>query len=92
MKNTNKKSQVKYYRTNSFYVAAFLYVKGFTLVSIDKASGQRAYFVFEETPARETLMEHFNFAREDAPEVLVDFRKTVTAIRQLKEKLYQDKF
>lgn len=86
-------NQDKYFRTNSFYAAAFLFVKGIELVNIDKSAGsKRAYFVFADSPDREWLLERFNFAKENDPEVLVDARKLITATKTLKEKLYQEEF
>ena len=80
----------KYFRTTSFYPAAFLFALGIELVNIDKASSRRAEFVFADSPTREHLLHSYSFAREDDPEVLVDARKLVSAIKLLKEKLYQE--
>lgn len=89
----NKNNDTKYFRTSSFYIAAFLFAKGTELVNIDKITdSKRAYFVFLESPDRELWLENFNFGKEDAPEAMVDARKFVTAIKMLKDKLYQDKF
>ena len=83
----------RYYRTTNFYVAVFLFAKGLELVNIDKITDpKRAQFVFKDTPDREDLVENFNFAKEDAPEVIVDARKFVAAIKNLKDKLFQDRF
>lgn len=81
----------RYFRTSSFYAAAFLFAKDQTLVNIDKVTDpKRAQFVFLDTPERETLLQSFNFAKEDSPEVMVDARKFVMAIKMLKDKLYQN--
>ena len=83
----------KYFRLQSFYLAAFLFSKGMELVNVDRISNQRrATFVFLDSPDREYLMESFSFAKEDDSSVLVDARKLITAIRGLKEKIYQDNF
>jgi hypothetical protein len=79
------------YKTTSFYVAAFLCTNDFILVDIEKTNDKRSTFVLHDEPRRVALLESFNFARPDAPEVMVDARKFITAIRQLKEKLYQEK-
>lgn len=80
----------RYFRTSSFYAAAFLFAKGQTLVNIDKlADPKRAQFVFLDSPERELLLHSYNFSQEDSPETLIDFRKAVTAIKTLKDKLYQ---
>lgn len=62
------------------------------LVNIDRANPKRSQFVFRDTPEREVWIQTFNFAREDSPEVMVDARKFVMAVKMLKEKLYQDRF
>lgn len=81
----------KYFRLQSFYLAAFLFTKGMELVNVDRVSNQRRVtFVFLDSPDREDLIESFNFGKEDSSAVLVDARKLITAIRTLKEKLYQD--
>jgi len=82
----------RYFRITSFYAAAFLFVKGMELVNIDRTIPKRSQFVFLDTPEREVLMQSFNYAPEDSPEVMVDTRKLVTAIKTLKEKLYQERF
>lgn len=83
----------KYFKTTSFYVATFLFAKGLELVDIDKtADPKRARFVFINSPERELWLESFNFGRENTPEVMIDARKFVMAIKMLKDKLYQDKF
>jgi len=82
----------RYFRTTSFHLAAFLSAKGVELANIEKENPKRATFVFRDSPQREHLLESFNFGKEDAPEVMVDGRKLITAIKQLKEKLYQDDF
>lgn len=83
----------KYFKTASFYIATFLFAKGLELVSIDKITDpKRARFVFIDSPEREHLMESFNFGRENVPEVMIDARKFTTAIKVLKDKLYQNNF
>ena len=79
----------KYFRTTNFYIAVFLFTKGLELVNIDKTDPKRCVFVFVDVPERETLVELFNFAKEDHPEVVVDARKLVYATKRLKDKLYQ---
>ena len=88
-----KNQDSRYFRTSSFYVAAFLFANGLTLVNIDKVTDlKRAQFVFLDTPERELLLNNFNFAKEDSPEVMIDPRKFVIAIKRLKEGLYQERF
>ncbi|MDD5552072.1 MAG: DUF5659 domain-containing protein [Candidatus Pacebacteria bacterium] len=83
----------KYFKTTNFYLAAFLFAKGLELVNIDKITDpKRARFVFIDSPEREIYLETFNFGKENSPEIMVDARKLITAIRAVKDKLYQDKF
>jgi len=93
MKNIIKNKDNRYFRTSSFYAAAFLFAKGLELVNVEKiADPKRAQFVFRDAPDRELLLHSHDYAKENAPEVMVDARKLVIAIKTLKEKLYQDKF
>jgi hypothetical protein len=92
-KTKTTKQNDRYFRISSFYAAAFLFAKGLELVDVDKITDpKRAQFVFRDTPERELFLDGYNFGKEDAPEAMVDARKFVTAIKMLKDKLYQDKF
>lgn len=87
----NKDTDDRYFRTRSFYAAAFLFAKGQILANIDRtADPKRADFVFLNSPELELLLQNFNYAREDSQEAAVDARKFVTAIKMLKDKLYQE--
>lgn len=93
----NKTKKIKqsdgYFRISSFYVAAFLFTKGLEMVNVDKITDpKRAQFIFQDNPVRKLWLDSFNFAKEDSPEVVIDARKFVTAIKMLKDKLYQEKF
>jgi alpha-D-ribose 1-methylphosphonate 5-triphosphate synthase subunit PhnH len=85
--------QDKYFKTTNFYLASFLFAKGLELVNIDKITdSKRAFFVFIDSPEREIYLEAFNFGKENHPETIVDSRKLIVAIKNMKEKLYQDNF
>lgn len=92
--NTYTNKDDRYFRLTSFYTACFLFSKGLELVNIevDPTNPKRSQFVFRDTPERELLIQNYNFAKEDSPEVMIDPRKLVTAIKMLKDKLYADKF
>jgi hypothetical protein len=93
MQNQNQFESSRYWRTTSFYTACYLYAKGQVLVNVDRISDtRRSQFVFLDSPERELLVRSFNYADENDSEVLVDVRTFVTAIKQLKDKLYQDDF
>lgn len=80
----------KYFYTANFYLSAFLLSKGLELVNIDFSNNsKKADFVFIDTPEREALVISFNFAREGTSEVMIDARKLISAIRMLKDGLYQ---
>lgn len=87
----NKNQNKQYFRTNSFYTAAFLYAKGLELVSIDRTNPQRCQFVFIDIPHRANIVEAYDFGKENSREVLMDARKFVIAIKTLKDKLYANK-
>jgi len=80
-----------FFRLSGFYIAAFLLSKGFELVNIEHIDQKRSQFVFLDSTEREVLLNSFSFAKENSPEVLVDARKFVIAIKTLKEKLYQER-
>ncbi len=92
--NTYQNKDDRYVRLTNFYIACFLFSKGLELVNIEKdpENPKRCQFVFRDTPERESLIHNFNFAQEDSPQVLVDARKLVMAIKTLKDKLYQERF
>jgi len=79
----------KYFKTTNFYLASFLFAKGLELVNIDRTDPKKCVFVFADTSMRESLVEVFNFGRENDPEILVDARTLILAIKTLKDKLYQ---
>ncbi len=90
--NVDQKTK-KQFKISSFYAAAFLCAKGLELVDVDRtADPKRAAFVFTDKKERELLLENYNFGKEDSVGTLVDARKYATAIKTLKEKLYQDRF
>ena len=83
----------RYYRTSSFNIATFLFAKGCELVNIDRLSHEkRATFVFINSPEIEQLVYDFSFGKEDKENLMVDVRKIVYAIKQVKEKLYQNNY
>lgn len=79
----------KYFRTNNFYLASFLFAKGLELVSLDRTDPKKCEFVFVDTPLRELLVGVFNFGKQSDPEIMVDARTLILAIKTLKDKLYQ---
>lgn len=93
MTNKYQNQDNRYFRTTSFYISAFLFAKGLELVNIDKTTDpKKARFVFVDSLEREFLLESFNFGKENDPEVMIDARKLIMAIKMLKDKLYQDRF
>ena len=79
----------KYFRTQNFYLASFLFAKGMELAGIDRADPKKCIFVFSDTPLRELLVGVFNFGKENDPEAMIDSRKIILAVRTLKDRLYQ---
>lgn len=83
-------SDERYFRTTSFYTAAYLYSKDCELINIDKtADPKRAQFVFANNPEIEILVNIFNFAKDNDPDLQVNARSFITAIKNLKTLLYQ---
>lgn len=81
----------KHFHTSNFYITAFLLSKGFQLVDISRSDPKRSEFILGDRPDRKELIQSFNFAPEDSLEVQIDSRKFVTAIKMLKDRLYQEK-
>lgn len=79
----------KYFRTQNFYAASFLYSRGLELIGINKENPKKCEFVFLDTPERELLLAAFNFNKEDDIHVMIDARELIWAIKDLKNKLYQ---
>jgi hypothetical protein len=92
--NTYTNKDDCYFRLISFYTACFLFSKGLELVNIeaDPTNPKRSQFVFKDAPEREILIQNYNFAKEDSPEILIDARKFTLAIKTLKDKLYQTNY
>ena len=89
---SGQKLEKNQYYTSSFYTVVFLMLRGLELISIQPSSNpNRFVFVLTDSPNRQDLLKAFNFAEENSPEVLVDFRKAVTVIKSLKERLYSEK-
>ena len=82
----------KYYKTNNFHLAAFLFAKGLELVNIDRTDPRKCLFVFANHPELELLLRVFNFAGNDDPAVMVDARKLIYAIKKLKDGLYESAY
>ncbi|HAP37805.1 hypothetical protein A2574_00655 [Candidatus Shapirobacteria bacterium RIFOXYD1_FULL_38_32] len=87
-----KQNKNQIWRCGSFYTVAFLILHGFDLVGVEPSSNpKRSIFVLKDSPERQELLQAFNFAEENSQSVLVDFRRAVSVIKSLKEKLYQEK-
>lgn len=90
-KNLNKYDSDRYYRTNQFNVAAFLFAKGFEIAGVDKTTNpRRADFIFPNSVELDIAVHEFNFAKDSSSEILINARTLFSAIKQLKNILYQD--
>lgn len=90
-KNINRPSDDRYFRTNSFNIAAFLFAKGFELAGIDKTvNPKRAEFIFANSIELQTALDEFQFSKENDPAILIDPRTLFDAIKRLKTILYQN--
>ena len=81
MKNTSTKT----YSTKDFYLAAFLVVQGLEILTLDKTDPRKVLFVFQDLENRESLVEDFLFGKSS-----VEPKQFVTAIKQIKQLLYND--
>jgi hypothetical protein len=83
----------KYFSSTNFYFASFLFAKGFELVNVDKITNpKKARFVFANSPEIEDLQEIFTLGKSDSPEIMVDAKRFVMAIKSLKDQLYSENF
>ena len=80
----------KNFSTSNFYLATFLFAKGLQLVDIDRSERSRCKFVFLDTAQRQSLVDAFNFGQDNDALVLLDARKVISAIKTLKERLYEN--
>jgi len=80
--------QNKYYKTNSFYLAAFLLSKGVDLSNVDKENFNKVIFVFPNSNEIQNFVRAFNFGKEGDRDLLVDFKKTEASIKRLKSLIY----
>ncbi len=89
--NRNKPSDDRYYSTSNFYLACYLLARGAELVSINKDNPRRSEFVFVQNSELVEWIDLFNFGPKDSPEISLDPRTFVTAIKSLKDILYQER-
>lgn len=90
-KNPNQYIDDRYFRTQNFNTAVFLFAKGFELCNVDKTlNAKRAEFVFPNSLELEIAVHTLNFAKDNDSEILLSARTLFTAIKQLKNILYQD--
>lgn len=77
----------KTFLLSDFYTAAFLLSQGFKLITLNRnrSNPHRAFFVFEDKEDREKLIEDFFHS-----EAVVEPRKFITAIKELKSLIYSD--
>lgn len=66
-----------------FYLSAFCLVKGFKLISVDKANPSRILFVFKDKEDRQSLIEDFLFGRAK-----IEPKSFVSAIKELKQLIH----
>ena len=74
------------YKTSNFYMAAFLIYKGEVLVGM--TGDQRKEFVF--ATKNDALVNAFQVAPHNSPDVMVDPRLFMSIIRSLKAKIYDE--
>lgn len=73
------------YKTADFQIAIFLLANDFNLLEVDRSNSPKAFFIFEDKPERQILMEKFW-----ADEPVVGCKKLFQAQRELKQRLYGD--
>jgi len=81
MKNSNDKNLM----FSDFYLSAFCLAKGIRLINIDRTNPRRALFIFDNKKDNQSLIEDFMFGRSK-----IEPKKFISAIKELKQLLYQD--
>ena len=75
----------KQFINSDFYTTAFLLASGYRLIKIDKSSPRRFHFVLQDQTERMKLIEDFfNY------KTLVEPRKFIASIKELKSLMYSD--
>lgn len=80
--------QNKYFQTTSFYLAAFLLAKGEILEKVEKLNFNKLSFIYKSSDELYQSVRVFNFGENGDRKLLVDFKKTEAAIKQLKSLIY----
>ncbi len=75
----------KIFQISDFYTSAFLLSQGFKLITLNRGNPRRIFFAFEDKEGREKLIEDFFHS-----EVVVEPRKFIAAIKELKSLIYSD--
>jgi hypothetical protein len=88
--NINKPSDDRYYSTTNLYLASYLFAKGAELVNVNRDNPKRAEFIFSQNLAVVEWIDQFDFEPKDSPEVAIDPRTFITAIKSLKDILYRE--
>lgn len=80
----------RYFKTSSFYTAVYLICKECELIDVERTSeSKRAQFVFLNNEELALQVQIFNFAKDQEPDLQVNVRTFITAIKNLKTLLYQ---
>ena len=83
------KNVIEKFKTSNLNLATFLTVKDFTLIKILNGS-KRKTFVFEDSSELRELVRLFSFGKDDDPELMVNGRKILSALREMKTRLYSN--
>jgi len=78
----------KNFKTNSFYLAAFLLAKNIDLASVEKTAFSKTVFIFHNSDELQKLIGIFNFSKENDPILLVNFKRVEASIKRLKSLIY----
>ena len=79
-----------HFKNSSLNLSVFLIAKGMQLVGIEKHQfSNKATFIFSNNLRCEQLTQIFNFAKANDPETLIDARKLLVELKNLKDRLYQ---
>lgn len=80
---------IETFKTTSLNLTTFLVVKGFNLIKILNGS-KRKTFVFKDSSELRELVQLFHFGSDNDPSIMIDGRKMLQVLRDIKTKLYSN--
>jgi len=84
-KNIEPKTNV--FKTTDFYLSCFLYSKNFHIINTEKLNDNKVYFVFEDMPDRQELLNQYY--NNNANVKVLDYVNSINALKSIIRNLNQ---